>query len=583
MNKWTGHMKSPPGRRAGADVEWLDASALESDPTTPVEVSVSENVRGAGVPAARGYRTGDVLAGKYELLRTLGEGGMAAVWVVQNLVLDAQFALKLIRNDWRDAHSTERVLKEARSAARIEHPAIIRMLDFGMTDRGDPFLVMELLSGVSIRDRLRSDGPFTPIEAVQLLLPIADGLSVAHAHGVVHRDLKPDNIVCVTEGVGRSQPKIIDFGIAKQLDQESTSLTQAGTVLGSPEYMSPEQARGLPDVDHRADIWALSVVLYEMVTGTTPFFRGGVAGVLRAIVEEPARPIADFGIDDPELWSIISRGLQKSPAARWDDMRSLGTALAEWLLRRGVEEDACAQSVRMVWLRGSSSAPPVAIDAHTHAELARAAALAEDYEIPKKGIFKTSLGIASAIFTVALIGAAGFVAMRASGFAAPMTTGQQPTPLFEPTSSLEPTTRSLDIPFPAVSIPAPSAGALEEAVEPTAAVEKPVVHATETPKARRRAPFVPYSAAQPEPAQGSGTSTAGVTALPEVKPPPEFGEKTSDNPYVDGGKAGGKASDNPYVDSTVGDKPSDNPYGDDKGSKPIDPSEQNKDESSPGF
>jgi serine/threonine-protein kinase len=510
---------------------------------------------------------------------------MAAVWVVQNLVLDAQFALKLIRNDGRDPHSTERVLKEARSAARIEHPAIIRMLDFGVTDRGDPFLVMELLSGVSVRERLRNAGPFTPIEAVQLLLPIADGLSVAHAHGIVHRDLKPDNIVCVTEGVGRCQPKIIDFGIAKQLDQESTSLTLAGTVLGSPEYMSPEQARGLPDVNHQADIWAFSVVLYEMVTGTTPFFRGSIAGVLRAIVEEPARPIADFGIDDPELWSIILRGLQKFPAARWDDMRSLGTALAEWLLRRGVEEDACAQSVRMVWLRGSSSAPPVAIDARAHAERARLAALSEDYEVPKKGIFKTTLGIASAIFTVALIGAAGFVAVRVSAFAAPVTAGQQPPPSLEPpslegTPSLEPTRRALDIPLPAAIVPAPSADALEGAAPPTAAVEKPVVHATRgTPKARRRTPFVPYSASQPEPAQRSGASTAGMTALPEVKPPPEFGEKTSDNPYVDNGKAGGTASDNPYVDGAPRSTPSN---ADD--SKTTDPApEENKDESSPGF
>src|SRR5204862_6799618 len=142
MKQWTGYMKSPPrpSKRASAQVEWLDSSALETDPTAPVEVPVSRNVRGAGSPATRGYRAGDVLAGKYELLRTLGEGGMAAVWVVQNLVLDAQFALKLIRNDGGDAHATGRVLKEARSAARIEHPAIIRMLDFGVTDRGDPFL-----------------------------------------------------------------------------------------------------------------------------------------------------------------------------------------------------------------------------------------------------------------------------------------------------------------------------------------------------------------------------------------------------------------------------------------------------------
>jgi transcription initiation factor TFIIIB Brf1 subunit/transcription initiation factor TFIIB len=548
----------PPRKRARAHVEWHDSGivcdppkALDSDPGVPFELIARKDEpdveAAAPLGSVEGYQVGDVLAGKYKLLRILGEGGMSAVWAVQNLVLDAQFALKLIKNDGGDPHAAERMLREARSAARIEHPAIIRMLDFGVTDRGDPFLVMELLSGVSLRERLLKDGALTPVEAVRLLLPIADALSVAHSHGVVHRDLKPDNIVCVPAGIG-CQPKIIDFGIAKRLDQESSRITQTGTVLGSPEYMSPEQARGLPDVDHKTDIWSFSVALYEMVTGTTPFFRAGaLASVLHAIIEEPVTPIAEFGIDDPELWSIISRGLQKFPAGRWEDMRSLGEALARWLLRQGVEEDVCMQSVRMVWLGASTSLPPLAIDASGDAESARLAALAEDYDVPKKGALKTALAIAAATLTVALIGLAAFYTRGAARPLAPVAASRPPP------ASMEAPKSALIAPAPPAILPAPSA-AVPNADEPKPAEEKPAARAaraTPTPKARER--FVESRPRRSEP-NITASGTTDTTVLPEVKAPPEFEAKASDNPYAGDEKPSGKASDNPYVsDGTLKD------------------------------
>jgi serine/threonine-protein kinase len=493
------------------------------------------------------YQPGDVIAGKYELVRLLGQGGMSAVWVVQNLVLDAQFALKLIHNYENDEHAGERMLREARSVARLDHPAIIRMFDFGVTPSGDPFLVMELLTGVSLRERLHDSGRFDPVEAVRLLLPVAEALSVAHAHGIVHRDLKPDNVVCVSAEGGRTQPKLIDFGIAKQVDEESR-ITQTGMVLGSPEYMSPEQALGLYEVDFRTDVWSFSILLYEAVTGATPFYHaGGPAAVLRAVVDQPVPALADFGIRDRELWSIISRGLQKSLDERWQDMHSYGEALARWLLHHGVEEDACMQSVRHVWLGGTSpSAPPVAFDAHRVAP-AKPAALEEQYVLPKRSLLRTGLSVLGALLTFAFVAYAGFRFVRPSSGSspaaapaagepevprgAPMTApaklGDEETP--PPPPEVEP---------PAASAEPASAAPQEKEQEPRARERR---GADSTKKHRSRPERTPKSrdfvAPEPEPFP--------ATELPELKPPPEFETKPSDNPYRDD-RPPDTPSDNPY-------------------------------------
>jgi eukaryotic-like serine/threonine-protein kinase len=518
------------------------------------------------------FHPGDVIAGKYELVRLLGQGGMSAVWVVQNLVLDAQFALKLIHNYDNDEYAGERMLREARSVARLDHPAIIRMFDFGVTESGDPFLVMELLTGISLRERLRASGRMDPVEAVRLLLPVAEALSVAHAHGIVHRDLKPDNIVCVTAEGDRLQPKIIDFGIAKQVDEESR-ITQTGMVLGSPEYMSPEQALGLFDVDYRTDIWSFAVVLYEAVSGATPFFRAGdPAAVLRAVVDQPIPPLADLGIRDRELWFIISRGLQKTLDERWQDMHSFGEALARWLLHHGVEEDVCMQSVRSVW-RGvnSPSAPPVAVDAR-HVVRAAPAALEEKFEVPKKSLTRTVLGVAAALVTFAFIAFAGLRFLRVQSGAAPggtRTQGAQSeapkpaatAPIVAPVVTDEhippppPEVEAPATPVEASAAPAeetpPEQTAKERKAESSAAVARATSdraakeRRSAEKKARRQAqekaliksedPFTP----EPEP--------AGTTQLPQLKPPPEFDTKPSDNPYRDDKPTTNTpSSDNPY-------------------------------------
>jgi eukaryotic-like serine/threonine-protein kinase len=296
------------------------------------------------------YIAGEVIADKYRLVRPLGEGGMGALWVAQNLALDVQVALKLIRADIASESANDRLLNEARTAARLKHPSIVRIFDFGRTRRGDPFIVMELLTGQSLGERLEMQRRLPATYTIQLLLPIAEALAAAHRHGIVHRDLKPDNIF-LAESDGRLQPKIVDFGIAK-LDQGPTNgrLTQDGAVLGSPEYMSPEQARGDEHADHRADIWSFCVMLYECVTGVVPFTDDNYHALLRRIIEREPASILDLSAGDRELWNILSRGLHKDQDQRWQKIRDLGDALAGWLVERGVTEDICGHSLRASWL-----------------------------------------------------------------------------------------------------------------------------------------------------------------------------------------------------------------------------------------
>jgi serine/threonine-protein kinase len=292
----------------------------------------------------------------------LGEGGMGSVWRAVNLQLEAPVAIKVIRGEVERELLTMRLVQEARAAAKLGHPAIVRIFDVGESELGDPFIVMELLSGRSLGNLIANDGCLPATQAVQLLLPVADALSVAHAKGIVHRDLKPDNVFIAVDNE-RIQPKLVDFGIVKMsdLNQKSlapiassnsdnkkgtlTRLTQHGTVVGSPQYMSPEQARGLEDLDHRTDIWSFCVVLYEAISAQLPFRDQSYNGLLLSIQEDEPLAPDSLRAEDAGLWAIIQRGLAKEPAARFQSMTELGQAMSGWLVSQGVFQDACGVSL----------------------------------------------------------------------------------------------------------------------------------------------------------------------------------------------------------------------------------------------
>ncbi|HEU5074125.1 MAG TPA: serine/threonine-protein kinase, partial [Polyangiaceae bacterium] len=283
----------------------------------------------------------------------VGSGGMGTVWVAHNLVLDVQVGIKLIT--FRGRKNREalalRLLDEARSAARLGHPAVIKIHDFGITDSGDPFIAMELLGGEDLASVLEREQKLPADTAVQMLLPIAHGLAAAHDKGIVHRDIKPENIFLSRDDDGEVRPKILDFGIARMIDNPS-KLTLEGTPLGTPEYMSPEIARG--DVaEGTSDVWSFTVVLYELLTGRCPFEAPNYNKLMQAILNSEPAPLGpEF---DTELQRIVEKGLEKQPEARWASMRDMGAALARWLLGKGITEDVCGTSLRRTWQLPASS------------------------------------------------------------------------------------------------------------------------------------------------------------------------------------------------------------------------------------
>ncbi|MDX2052430.1 MAG: protein kinase [Polyangiaceae bacterium] len=300
-------------------------------------------------------RPGELVANKYRLIRQIGEGAMGSVWTAKNEVLDVDIAIKFMRIDMPRADASnmhKRLLQEARAAARLDHPAIVRVFDFGQMEDNTPFIVMELLKGEPLSALLGREGKLEVTRALQMMLPIADALATAHGRGIVHRDIKPENIFIASDEYGRLQPKIVDFGIAR-FSEGTGTLTRSGALLGTPDYMAPEQARGEPDIDHRTDVWALCVVLYELMAGCRPFGHEGsnYLAVLRAIVHDPVRPILEYDVGDKALWVIIERGLRKRRQERWDTMRVFGESLALWLYERGIREDAFGASLKTGWLQ----------------------------------------------------------------------------------------------------------------------------------------------------------------------------------------------------------------------------------------
>lgn len=301
----------------------------------------------------RHFAPGDLVANKYRLERLLDEGGMGSVWVAHNVDLDVRVAVKLLRSDVKQACARDRMKREARVEARLEHRAIVRVFDCGETEDRTPFIAMELLEGMCLADTLEKNGPMRAIEAVRALLPIIDGLGAAHQQGIVHRDVKPANIF-LAHGARALQPKIVDFGIATSGEwADGPQITLEGTVMGSPAYMAPEQARGLRDVDHRADIWAISAVLYEAVTHSPPFHGESYDALLRSIIHDEVTP--SRGPEIRALWPILARGLAKDRDRRFQSMQQLGSVLAQFLLDRGVTDDATGESLVATWSHDGSA------------------------------------------------------------------------------------------------------------------------------------------------------------------------------------------------------------------------------------
>ncbi|MFO0606655.1 MAG: serine/threonine-protein kinase [Polyangiales bacterium] len=268
-------------------------------------------------PAA--LHPGDVIAGRYKVVRRLGSGGMGAVFEAENLRTGRRVALKIVHAELAaKPELARRFEREARAAAQLEHPHVVDILDLGDdAARGIQFLVQEFLEGESLADRMVREGPLSPRAALEALTPIADALAAVHAAGLVHRDVKPENVFLQRRGEAET-PKLIDFGVvAYAAGPPTVRLTKAGTLVGTPAYMSPEQALDA-SVDGRADLWSLGVVLYEALSGERPYDADDPDQLLAKIRFEAPRPLASVMPGLPaSLVAAVDRALQRDRAARW--------------------------------------------------------------------------------------------------------------------------------------------------------------------------------------------------------------------------------------------------------------------------
>lgn len=279
-----------------------------------------------------GVSVGDVINGKYKILRAIGEGGMGAVFAVEHVGLRQQRAIKMLLPAVAlSPDIVARFRREAMIVARLRSEHAVRIHDIAEHD-GHPFLVMELLDGEDLKALVKRRGPLPESEAVELMLQACDALAEAHALGIVHRDLKPANIFLTHHHSGTPCIKILDFGIARltdpQIQPEDTDKTVTGAVIGSPQYMSPEQIESFSRVDARSDIWSLGVVLYVLVTARHPFEARPMEAVYaRVLHDPPARPDRFRPDLSPEIQTILLRCLQKMPEARFQTVRDLMGAL----------------------------------------------------------------------------------------------------------------------------------------------------------------------------------------------------------------------------------------------------------------
>jgi serine/threonine-protein kinase len=257
-----------------------------------------------------------IAGGRYEIVRLLGEGGMGAVYQARQVAMDRMVALKLILAELvRSPAAAARFHREMKLTAKIEHPNTIRVYDFGETE-GQLFLTMELLRGVPMSSALAEAGRFDLPRIVRIATQVARALAAAHSEGVVHRDLKPDNVMLIEQYGERDVVKVLDFGIAKSLDQEDTGMTSTGAVVGTPAYMSAEQAMGQA-VDQRSDLYSLGVMLYEMASGRVPFQAPALTAMLVAHATETPAPLMHTAPDvHPGLSALVDELLRKDPAAR---------------------------------------------------------------------------------------------------------------------------------------------------------------------------------------------------------------------------------------------------------------------------
>ncbi len=447
-------------------------------------------------------RAGEVIAGRYAVQRLIGKGGMAVVVAARHLELGGQVALKILDPKIAaDEAGTERFFREARAITAIKSEHVVRVLDVGRSEAGLPFFVMELLVGQDLGQLLAS-GPLPFHYAVDFVLQASEALAEAHAAGIVHRDLKPSNLFLCQRPDGTPLVKVLDFGISKVTQSESASsakLTETQSIFGSPMYMSPEQIRSAKKVDHRTDVWAIGVVLFELLTGHLPFDAENAAAALASITADPPKLLRAFRSDAPPgLEAAILHCLEKDVTRRCQSLAELSRLLAPFaspigLLSASRIERLGAPHAAFVPMAAASSGRSLGAERPTVTAFTN-----HGSAMPASSSRSPALGIVLGVGLAATI-LGGVFAVRAVGSRVAASGSSS-----APSSSAVVATSSVGTSF---------AKAIEPATMPDASVPAPVVSATVTRAA---------SAVLPTATPSSSAAPATSVAKPAPKGGPKY-------------------------------------------------------------
>ena len=300
--------------------------------------------------------------GNYLVIQKLGEGGMGAVYLAEHPKIGKKVALKVLHAEFSSNEEvTQRFFNEARAVNDIGHPNIVDVIDYGVIQAAGRdqlvYFIMEYLQGATLSQLIRSQAPLPPERSFGIAIQIADALAASHRQGIVHRDLKPDNVMLQNRGRDADFVKLLDFGIAKLTgDAKGSTRTRAGIVMGTPAYMSPEQCEGRGNIDHRTDIYALGIVLYEMLTGRVPFIGEGYGEIIVQHLAQRPTPPSAFRMLPPHVEIVVMKALEKRPEMRFPTMEEMMRAMADPV--GYVEAHGGVQSFLQVQLMPSSAPLP---------------------------------------------------------------------------------------------------------------------------------------------------------------------------------------------------------------------------------
>ncbi len=426
---------------------WLPRAAWSVyTPGVPDDETISAS--GPAGPVGEVPRVGQIVAGKYKLERVIGAGGMGFVFAARHLQLGELAAFKFLHPKIAsDTQAVERFLREARATSRIKSDHVVRILDASTGEGGaPPYILMEYLEGQDLGHILHDQGKLPIEEAVDYVLQACEGLAEAHQLGIVHRDIKPSNLLLGTLSDGTAHVKILDFGISKALlpdvIESTPNLTDTQAVFGSPAYMSPEQVRSAKKVDHRTDVWALGVVLFELLTRATPFQGETTAGVLAAVAADAPTKLRELRPEAPEeLEQVIEQALVKNKDARVQSVVEMARLLEPFASAQGHASAATVARLgaRMSSLPASAPAPPSSTGPHVGTTAFGATERSVATTGPgarKRAPFALVVGVAAALGVVILLSAIAFHRSRQPRATA--SPAETPGEIGRPTEVVEP-------------------------------------------------------------------------------------------------------------------------------------------------